>query len=417
MTALLLAASENALFVLILYVFLRDKTSITFKRFLLFVFLCSSFTTITFHYMFDIESRMLINILFHFLAVKFIFLFSYKFSAIVTLIRSALQMLIESIIYVIITYLAIDISIVGFSLFTYIIIALIAIMFYKKHSTLSVLKENGVLNRQIIPIGIIALIQIIVTSITYFDQSLKTITILFTFLLMVSMLFFIFKLMKIQREIVTRNSESLFMGEVEKLLLSIRGQRHDHMNHLHVIANLLSSEKYSEAASYLEDLSTDLEADYSLLKLDQPSLIALLQAKREYALTNYVHLEIIIKHSASRVPLKSYELIQVVGNLVDNAIEEEIASTNKHKRIVVTVDTLYDAMAIFSVNNLNSFIDPSQKSNLFHEGHSRKICHKGLGLPTIANILSKYHGYIEIDSDKIIGTTFFVFVPYQNTGD
>lgn len=367
--------------------------------------------------MFDIESRMLVNILFHFLAVKFVFVFSYKFSAIVTLIRSALQMIIESIIYVMITYLAIDISIIWFSLFTYIIIALLAILFYKKHSTLSVLKENGVLNRQILPIGIIALIQIIVASITYFDQSLKTITIISTFLLMVLMLFFIFRLMEFQREIVTRDSESLFMGEVEKLLLSIRGQRHDHMNHLHVIANLLSSEKYSEATSYLKDLSTDLEADYSLLKLDHPSLIALLQAKREYALTNHIHLEFIIKHSASRVPLKSYELIQVVGNLIDNAIEEEIASTNKDKRIVVIVDTLYNAMAVFSVNNLNSFIDSSQKLNLFQEGFSGKDYHNGLGLPTVVNILNKYHGYIEIDSDKITGTTFFAFVPYQNAGD
>lgn len=367
--------------------------------------------------MFDIESRMLVNILFHFLAVKFIFLFSYKFSAIVTLIRSALQMIIESIIYVMITYLAIDISIVGFSLFTYIIIALIAILFYKKHSTLSVLKENHILNRHIIPIGIIALIQMIVASITYFNQSPKTITILLTFLLMVLMLFFIFRLMKAQREIVTRDSESLFMGEVEKLLLSIRGQRHDHMNHLHVIANLLSTEKYSEAASYLKDLSTDIEMDYSLLKLDQSSLIALLQAKREYALTNHVQLEIIVKHPASRIPLKSYELIQVVGNLIDNALEEEIASTSKDKKIIITIDDLYDSIAVFSVNNLNSFIDSSQKLNLFQEGFSGKDYHNGLGLPTVVNILNKYHGYIEIDSDKITGTTFFVFVPYQNTGD
>lgn len=362
--------------------------------------------------MLDIESRVLVNILFHFLAVKFIFLFSYKFSTIVTLIRSALQMIIESIIYVMITYLAIDISIVGFSLFTYIIIALMAFPFYKKHSTQSVLKENSVLNRQIIPIGIIALIQIIVASVTYFDQSLKTITIIFTFLSMILMLFFIFRLMEIQREIVTRDSESLFMGEMEKLLLSIRGQRHDHMNHLHVIANLLSSEKYSEAASYLKDLNTDLEADYTLLKLNQPSLIALLQAKREYALTNHIRLEIIIKHSASKVPLKSYELIQVVGNLIDNALEEEIAATSKDKKIIITVDDLYDSIAVFSVNNLNSFIDSSQKLNLFQEGFSGKDHHNGLGLPTVVNILNRYHGYIEIDSDKITGTTFFVFVPY-----
>lgn len=223
--------------------------------------------------------------------------------------------------------------------------------------------------------------------------------------------------MKTQRDVVTRDSERLFMGEVEKLLFSIRGQRHDHMNHLHVVANLLSSEKYSEAASYLTDLSTDLEMDYSLLKLDQPWLIALLQAKREYALTNHVHLEIIIKHSVSKVPLKSYELIQVMGNLIDNALEEEIASNHKDKKIVMTIDDLYDSMAVFSINNLNSFISPSQKSNLFHEGYSEKTHHQGLGLPTVVNILNKYHGYIEIDSDQITGTTFFVFVPYKNTGD
>lgn len=412
MTPFLLAILESTLFVLILSMFLREKTKIALKRALLFIIVCSSFTTITFHYMSDIELRMLINILVHFIATKFIFSLTYKLSALVTIIRSALQMVIESLIYIMMTYLMLDISVLGLSFLTYTLIALIAGMFHRKHSTLAILKENHILNRHIIPIGIIALIHIIVASIAYFDQSLKTVTILITFLLMILMLFFIFRLIQVQKESVTRDSENLFMGEVEKLLLSIRGQRHDHMNHLHVIANLLSSEKYNEAASYLKDLSTDIEMDYSLLKLDQSSLIALLQAKREYALANHVQLEIAVKHSISRIPLKSYELIQVVGNLIDNALEEEIVSTSKDKKIVITIDDLYDSIAVFSVNNLNSFIDSSQKLELFQEGFSGKNYHNGLGLPTVVNILNKYHGYIEIDSDKITGTTFFVFVPY-----
>ncbi|MFY0804737.1 sensor histidine kinase [Peribacillus frigoritolerans] len=232
-----------------------------------------------------------------------------------------------------------------------------------------------------------------------------------TIILMVSMLLFIFKVIKREQEIVMRNSEQLYLTNLEQLLHSIRGQRHDHMNHIHVISNLISTEGYKEASSYLKDLRTDIDMNYSLLVLDQPSLIALLQTKREYALISGVELDIIIKNPLTNTPLKSYELVQVIGNIIDNAFEEEINSKKREKKVTITIDSLYNSTIVISVNNINSLIDQSLKKNILAEGYSLKENHQGIGLYTVVNILKKYNGFLEFESDKKSGTTFFAFIP------
>jgi sensor histidine kinase regulating citrate/malate metabolism len=179
-----------------------------------------------------------------------------------------------------------------------------------------------------------------------------------------------------------------------------------------VISHLISTEGYNEASSYLKDLKTDIDMDYSLLTLNHPSLIALLQTKREYALISGVKFEIVIKTPLTSIPLKSYELIQVLGNIIDNAFDEEIESKKELKKITISIDSLYNTIIVFSVNNINSFIEAAQKKNIFAEGYSLKENHKGIGLYTVVNILKKYKGFLEFESDQKNGTTFYVFIPY-----
>lgn len=418
MTIFFLSTCENVVFILFLIIFFRNKKGLDLNKVLIFICIYSFLTTFTYFYVNNLELRMLINILSHFVFIKTTFSFTYKIAALVTLFRAAFQMILESISYIIINgisqYLTIEISNVEFAFFTYALMALVFITFYKSHFTMGIFRSNNFLDKKILPIVIIPLVQIVNSCLTYFDNSKKTATTVLTFFLMTLMIFFIFRLIKTQQEMVMRDSEQLYLGNLEQLLHSIRGQRHDHMNHLHVIANLISTKSYTEASSYLFDLSTDIDMDYSLLKLDHPSLIALLQTKREFALISSVKLEIIIKHSISEMPLKSYELIQVIGNIIDNAFDEEIASKKTTKKITIAIDNIYNSITVFSINNLNSLISSSQKSNLFSEGYSKKANHKGLGLSTVVNILNRYNAYVEIDSNQTTGTTFFIFIPYKD---
>lgn len=415
MVTFFLTTCENIVFMLVLVAFFRRNKKISLADTFLFTLIYSSVTTFTYYYITDLNIRMIFNIIFHFFCIKYFFSFSIKNASLITLIRSAFQMLFELVCFLLITfffrYFSIELPFIGFALLIYTLIALLTVIFYKKHMNFGLLNNKNNYFRNMSPIFIIALLQIITACLTYFEKSKVTTLPILTIILMVSMLLFIFKVIKKEQKIVMRNTEQLYLTNLEQLLHSIRGQRHDHMNHIHVISHLISTEGYKEASSYLKELSTDIDMSYSLLVLDQPSLIALLQTKSEYARINGVELEIIIKNPLTNIPLKSYELVQVMGNIIDNAFEEEINSKKEDKKVTITIDSLYNTTIVISVNNINSLIDQSLKKNILAEGYSLKENHQGIGLYTVMNILKKYNGFLEFESDKKSGTTFFIFLP------
>ncbi|OVE34112.1 hypothetical protein CCZ20_28270 [Priestia aryabhattai] len=154
-----------------------------------------------------------------------------------------------------------------------------------------------------------------------------------------------------------------------------------------------------------------------MLNIRHPSLIALLQTKIEFAKLSKIKFEINVKESVSGISIKSYELIQVVGNIIDNAFDAELASATENKEVTLTIDKLLNSMLIISINNLNSFISSQQTQNIFFQGYSLKENHKGIGLSTVANILKKNKSYVEVESNVEHGTTFYIFIPYTIKGD
>jgi two-component system, LytTR family, sensor histidine kinase AgrC len=415
MLTFILTIFENIVFVLILSAAFSSSKRIPIRNVFFFIWIYSVFTTSTYFFVTDLNIRMLANILVHFFCMKIFFSFSLRNAVLTTLVRSAFQMVLELVTFLIIAllrqYFEFESSGIAIAFFIYSLMAFIALIIHKKRFKINIVYNNEIHLKQFSPILIIALLQIVTACLIYFEKTKVHVMPIFTIIFMVSIILFILRLLKIHQEATMKKSEQLHLNNLEQLLHSIRGQRHDHMNHLQVISNLLSTESYKEASSYLTDLKTDINMDYSLLTLNHPSLIALLQTKREYAIISEVELQIITKVSISNIPLKSYELIQVVGNIIDNAFDEEIESKKELKKIIVTIDSLYNSLIVFSINNLNSVIDTSEKS-FFYEGFSMKENHKGLGLYTVMNILNKYNSFIEFQSDPETGTTFFVFIPY-----
>ncbi|MGE7676362.1 sensor histidine kinase [Lysinibacillus sp. NPDC094403] len=301
-----------------------------------------------------------------------------------------------------------------FIFFTYISIIGITILIDKKNFTVGILllAPNHLNYRQINFVFSIALLQIIVVCLVYFDVSKFSIFIFLTIILMIFIIFFTFNLIRSQEDEIMKNSENIYLKSLEQLTHSISSQRHDYMNHLHVISNLVFTESYEEAKYYLKDLNTNVNIDHSLLKLNHPSLVALLQAKREYASINKIEMDINIKSNILNLPLKSYELIQIVGNIIDNAFDEELASTEFNKKVAFTMDNLYSSILVISIRNRNSLMNPEEIEKSCLEGYSKKENHKGIGLFTVRNLLNKYKGYYEVESNKETGTTFFIFIPY-----
>lgn len=198
---------------------------------------------------------------------------------------------------------------------------------------------------------------------------------------------------------------------LEALNQIMRAQRHDFKNHIQVVSALLDLEEYDEARDYLRSINADLGYVTRALKTSQPSVNALLQAKLLICEKKGILLELDIRAALCELPIKSWEVCRILGNLIDNAIDalEEGKTANPH--IVVRIHENKFASR-FIVENNGPVIDPHTKEQMFVPEFSTKGENRGMGLSIIRGITDRCDGQINVSSD-INCTTFEVYLPHQ----
>ena len=123
-----------------------------------------------------------------------------------------------------------------------------------------------------------------------------------------------------------------------------------------------------------------------MLHLDHAPVAALLQAKKEIAQVHHVTIKVEVVTSIPAIEMISFELVQVLGNLLDNAIEEEIKAPPGRRIIHVKIDRMLNSFLVFRVVNANSWIEENSTDKVFQEGYTTKEGHLGLGLLTVKRI-------------------------------
>lgn len=421
MVTFTLTILENIIVVIFLLVLVGKRKNLNTKNVIGFIILYSFFTTITYNYVDNIYFRITFNLACQIIGMRYILFLRTKASIYLSLLASTFQMLVEMIAYIIVIRMdnifGYEPSKISLAVLLYFLFSIITVLLYKKKVKVNFLFLENTNSFSLKLVFIISLLQIMIICLIFFTNHITSLAAGLMLILIVSMVIIIIYLMREQYQKVLKKSDEAYLKHLEQLIQSIRAQRHDHMNHLHVISNLLHAKNYEETENYINELNSKIEMDYSLLNIRHPSLIALLQTKIGFAKLSKIKFEINVKESVSGISIKSYELIQVVGNIIDNAFDAELASATENKEVTLTIDKLLNSMLIISINNLNSFISSQQTQNIFFQGYSLKENHKGIGLSTVANILKKNKSYVEVESNVENGTTFYIFIPYTIKGD
>jgi sensor histidine kinase regulating citrate/malate metabolism len=209
-------------------------------------------------------------------------------------------------------------------------------------------------------------------------------------------------------------TENVYLENIDHLVISLRSQRHDYLNHFQVISELVHQQAYDALNQYLKDLNIEIKNNDSLLQLNHVPLAALLKAKMEIAQVNQIRMEVDIQTSIPKLDIKPYELVQMLGNLIDNAIDEEIKAPPSERFIKVAIHTMFDSLLTILVHNKNSWIQPETVKYLFQEGYTTKKDHRGIGLAAVKRVITKYGGHVEVESSEQEGTTFFLFITYSS---
>lgn len=187
------------------------------------------------------------------------------------------------------------------------------------------------------------------------------------------------------------------------LTAALRAQTHEHANRLHTALSLVESGRLDAAKGVLARHHRPAdEAD--------DVVAALLAAKRAQAAERGValHHEVTLD---GPVPLDPLDLITVVGNLVDNAIDAaaEAGPDGRWVEAEVTADA---HGLLVQVADGGAGPGEAESGRLFEQGFSTKPAGpagRGMGLWLVRRIAEGAGGWVEVAADS--GTVFTVEVP------
>jgi two-component system CitB family sensor kinase len=196
-------------------------------------------------------------------------------------------------------------------------------------------------------------------------------------------------------------------GELETMTTlsdALRSQAHEFANRLHTIIALIELDRPADAAALASSelaLSQAL-ADRLLSAVEEPVLLALLLGKAAQASERAIAFDIDIPDRLEATPVPARDLITIVGNLIDNALDA--AAATAAPRVEVGVAVAADELRI-AVSDSGS--GPRDGERVFDLGvTTKRAAGHGIGLALVRQTVTRLGGDIRVQ-----GSTFEVRLP------
>lgn len=196
---------------------------------------------------------------------------------------------------------------------------------------------------------------------------------------------------------------------------SLRSQAHESANRLHTVVSLIELGRPSEAIAFATaELETSQRlTDQVIGAVSEPVLAALLLGKAAEASERGVELVVTSDAEVSEnLPsgLDSRDLVTILGNLIDNAIDASAGS--EPAKVSVTVRRASDELWV-RVADSGPGLDAAGSENAFRRGWSTKkgdpVVGRGLGLALVGQAVRRARGSIEVSNEG--GAVFTVRLP------
>ena len=210
---------------------------------------------------------------------------------------------------------------------------------------------------------------------------------------------------------------------VDSLTDALRAQAHEFANRLHTIAGLMQMGRVEDAMELIAQTSgLHQELTESLLeRVGDPVLGALLLAKAAIASERGIELRVSVdtvmtRSSAGRAQgarsIGSEDLITLLGNLIDNALDAAAASSERWVSVSVNEQ---DGELVINVHDSGAGIPAGVDGQIFQEGFSTKAGpnrkRRVFGLALVRQVARRNGGDVSVTNDG--GAHFTVRVPLQ----
>lgn len=178
---------------------------------------------------------------------------------------------------------------------------------------------------------------------------------------------------------------------------SLRAQAHESANRLHTIITMVELGRAEEAVALA---TRELAASQHLIDrltsaVHEPALVALLLGKIDEAAERGVDLTVTDETALGPVPsVPARDLVTLVGNLVDNAIDASGESEDPWVEVTVRQD---DSSMFVEVADSGPGMSPDTLAHAMQRGYSTKSEQRGLGLALVAQVVARHGGTLRTE--------------------
>ncbi|MFC9644089.1 ATP-binding protein [Streptomyces mirabilis] len=210
------------------------------------------------------------------------------------------------------------------------------------------------------------------------------------------------------------------MGELDSergFTQALRSQAHEAANRLHTVVSLIELGRAEEAVEFATaelELAQTL-TDEVISAVSEPVLAALLLGKAAQA--NERGVELVVSQESGiddgllQTGLPARDLVTVLGNLIDNAMDA--AQGTVGARVTVTAFT-DDSGLVLRVADTGTGVDPAHTEAVFQRGWSTKPAGpggRGLGLALVRQAVSRHDGTLTVAEARGGGAEFEARLP------
>lgn len=198
------------------------------------------------------------------------------------------------------------------------------------------------------------------------------------------------------------------------LIDALRAQDHEHANRMHTLLGLLELEMHDEAVEFVTEVVGvhRATAEQVTEKVHDPLLAALLVGKATVAAERGVSLRISPDSLLPDRLVDPRELVTVLGNLVDNALDAAAGTPDARVEIALHAE---GRTAVLRVTDSGPGVPDEQRELIFTEGWTTKELpshgKRGLGLALVRRLAERQGGSARVADGPDGGAEFTVVLP------
>lgn len=173
---------------------------------------------------------------------------------------------------------------------------------------------------------------------------------------------------------------------------NMKSVRHDIKNHLSIIESYIHKNDAEKAINYIQNILNSSYGEQELSRTGNFDFDSILNYKLQNAKSRGI--EVILEAKIpQKINIESFDIVIIIGNLLDNAFEA-VSKLNNDKKINVRLNYRKNTLYIHVNNTFDGAV--FYEDNQITSTHADKENH-GIGLKNIEKALKKYNGTMEIN--------------------